>query len=100
MIDRSSMGKVYELVCQRCRRTFTHHRLVDIRLGRMKFCSKECATRKYEIDEGFFGSLDSQEKYRVLGQIVAVGQVNEKRYLKLVSDIRTLEDISESLRCN
>ena len=63
----------------------------------MKYCSSECFRRKFEINQDYFKSLDSPEKFITLGQIVAIGHIKENLILKLVSNQKTLEDITNKL---
>lgn len=87
---------IYNLICERCNRPFTHHLLCDIKLGRMKYCSNECKNRKYDINGYYFNELTPDTLF-TLGQIVATGYIKDYRTIKLYSDKATIEDICKKL---
>ncbi len=89
--------KRHNLICQSCKKPFTHNNMYDIKRGKMKFCSETCKARKYSLNESYFSGELTNEKKITLGQIVTIGQIVEFRFIKMFSDLKTLEDINTKL---
>ena len=71
--------------------------MYDIKRGKMKFCSKACKTRKYHLEHSYFSGPLTPEKKITLGQIITIGEIVDYRFIKMFSDLTTLEDINSKL---
>lgn len=67
--------KMHIRFCKRCNKEFVLDNIAYERRGAGLFCSGECATRKYNFDETYFNSIDSEEKAYWLGFLYADGNV-------------------------
>ena len=89
--------KRHNLICQNCGKHFTHNNMYDIKRGKMKFCSEACKTRRYRLDESYFTPPLTNDKLITLGQIIGIGEIVDYRFIKMFSDLTTLEDINRKL---
>jgi hypothetical protein len=63
----------------------------------MKFCSEGCKKRRYHLDESYFSDPLTTDKKITLGQIITIGEIVDYRFIKMFSDLTTLEDINSKL---
>jgi intein/homing endonuclease len=94
----------YHRSCLFCSKEFTIHNIAEIKRGGGKYCSNECSSRKYILNERYFEEIDSQNKAYILGFIFADGCVSKKKYELIIKlhnqDTNILEDIKKELSTN
>ena len=95
---REKVENPHNLTCKSCGKQFYYPNLKDIRYGRIQHCSSECLHRKNRIDYNYFDIIDDDKLY-TLGQMIINCNIYEKDYLSIVSDEKTLLDISRKINC-
>jgi len=69
---------MYTRNCARCGTKFVLKNIAYEKMGKGKFCSRECATRKLEFNDRFFDVIDTEQKAYWLGFIFAEGSIKKK----------------------
>lgn len=69
--------------------------------GGGRFCSRECGTRKFKLNERFFETIDTEEKAYWLGFLYADGSQNGKQFQigLQIGDKNHLEKFAKSINC-
>lgn len=89
--NEHSTSKPQLLTCKFCEKQFESFS------SDQDYCSTACKERQFWVNEDYFdGELDS-EKLETLGQIIAIGQIDDETKFKLKSDKQTLDHISKKL---
>ncbi len=88
--------KRHNLICQSCKKPFTHNNIYDIKRGKMKYCSEDCKGRKWKINETYFEEINT-DKLITLGQLIVTARIVDFRTIIILSDYSTLLDISDKL---
>lgn len=92
---------IHKRNCKRCGEEFILKNIADEKRGKGKFCSIECATRKYEFNETFFKKIDTEQKAYWLGFIYADGYINKKGEFRLhvsKNDIEHIKKFKEHIK--
>jgi len=84
------------LICHTCRKEFTINDKWRIKQGKVKYCSDECRKRRYEINSHYFDQLD-ESKLITLGQLIVTGHIVDYRTFVIISNEKTILDISDKL---
>ncbi len=69
---------VHKRNCKRCNKEFVLTNIAYEKRDGGRFCSIECATRKFEFDDKYFEKIDTNEKAYWLGFLFADGNVDNK----------------------
>lgn len=73
--SNKSRSKIHNRICERCGDEFELCNIAYEKRGGGRFCSSECATRKYEFDNNFFKEINAEEKAYWLGFLFADGNI-------------------------
>lgn len=92
-----SEHKSTNLICHTCRKEFTVNDKWRVKQGKVKYCSEECRKRRYEINSHYFDGHLTEDKLISLGQIIVCGHIVDYRTYQIISDERTILDISDKL---
>lgn len=66
-------AKTHLRCCARCGKTFVLVNIAYEKRGKGRYCSQSCGSRKYDVNELFFDTVDTEEKAYWLGFIFADG---------------------------
>ena len=73
---KSNNPVIHLRTCQQCGNSFQLKNITDESVrGWGKFCSHDCATRKYNFNENYFANIDTEQKAYWLGFLFADGNV-------------------------
>jgi hypothetical protein len=88
--------RAHHLVCSSCKKEFIISDKWRIKQGKVKYCSFECRKRRYGINIHYFDQLD-EFNLITLGQLIITGHIVDYRTFQIISDERTILDISSKL---
>jgi len=91
-----SEHKSTNLICHTCRKEFKVNDKWRVKQGKVKYCSEECRKRRYEINSHYFDNL-TEDKLITLGQIIVCGHIVDYRTFQIISDEKTIFEISDKL---
>lgn len=103
-VSCSNKSKVVEYIrfCEKCNKKFIVNNIAEINRGGNRFCSVSCSSRRYNFDENYFDTIDTQNKAYVLGLLYSDGCISKKKTEMIIKlhnkDKIILEEIKEDMK--